>query len=99
MILVDYILENRFNVAGRLTPYPNNNDKLVILQTIKKCSSWTIPPFGIELDNCYYFLGKCSDITKLGSELSNIGDNVVLSDIVESNPKYRDMLDMCTSFK
>ena len=99
MILLNYIIENQFNACGHLTPYPKNNDKSIILQTIKKCSSWDIPPIGIELDNIYYFLGKCSDITKLGSELSYIGEKVVLSDIVESNPRYREMLNVCTSFK
>ena len=99
MILLDYIIENQFNACGHLTPYSKNNDKSVNLRTIKNCPSWNIPPIGIELDNIYYFLGKCSDITKLGSELSYIGDNVVLSDIVESNPRYREMLNACSNFK
>ena len=99
MLLLDYIIENQFNVCGHLTPYSKNNDKSVNLRTIKNCPSWNIPPIGIELDNIYYFLGKCSDITKLGSELNNIGDNVVICDIVESNPRYREMLNVCSSFK
>jgi len=99
MLLLDYIIENKFNVCGRLTPYPKNNDKFAILRTIKNCPSWDILPIGIELDDCYYFLGKSSDIAKLGSELSYIGDNVVLSDIVESNPRYREMLNACSNFK
>ena len=99
MLLLDYIIENQFNACGHLTPYPKNNNKLVILETIKNCPSWDIPPIGIELDNIYYFLGKCSDITKLGTELNNIGDNVVLTDIVNSNPRYREMLNVCSNFK
>jgi len=99
MLLLDYIIENQFNACGHLTPYHKNNDKSAILRTIKTCSSWDISPIVIELDDWYYFLGKCSEITKLGTELNNIGDNVVLTDIVNSNPRYREMLNVCSNFK
>jgi hypothetical protein len=93
MNLVDYIVENRFNTCGNLIPYPGNKNKWVVLQIIKECNSWETPPIVLEDKNRYYFLGKCSDISELGSELNHVGMGIKITDLWESSPEFRDVIE------
>lgn len=93
MTLVDYIIVNRINTCGSLLPYPGSKNKSVILEIIKTSPSWDETPLVLESKNRYYFLGKSSDIIELGSELNCVGMGVKITDLWESSPEFRDVIE------
>jgi hypothetical protein len=93
MTLVDYIVVNRFNTCGNLIPYPGNKNTWVILETIKSCTSWDKPPIVLEDKNRFYFLGRSSDISELGSELNHVGMGIKITDLWERSPEFRDVME------